>query len=173
MSKSCIECGKKLSIFTDPFPDICNSCHSTRSQRSEAEQQARDERLQVEERKRIQAERTRDQEVKQLLLTTETTAPDLVVEQRLGIVTAECVIGMHMFKDIAIGIRNTVGGRSETYQNDLRQMRKTVLSELRKEAHGIGANAVIAMDLDYQEIGSKAQSMLMIVASGTAVRLAA
>ncbi len=43
---------------------------------------------------------------------------------------------------------------------------------MRKEALIVGANAVIAIDLDYQEIsGAGKLGMLMLVASGTAVKL--
>ena len=39
------------------------------------------------------------------------------------------------------------------------------------EAHNLGANAVIGIDLDYQELNGKGGDMLMLVASGTAVIL--
>lgn len=108
-----------------------------------------------------------------MTVTTGTAAPDLVVEERLGVLAAEVVIGIHLFKGITVGVRDTVGGRSETYQKDLRAMRQDALDEIKLEAHALGANAVIAMDLDDQETGSKAQSMLMLVAAGTAVKMRA
>ena len=45
------------------------------------------------------------------------------------------------------------------------------MSELKKEADNIGANAVIAVDLDYSEISGGGKSMLFLVASGTAVKV--
>lgn len=108
-----------------------------------------------------------------MTVTTGTAAPDLVVEERLGVLAAEVVIGIHLFKGITVGVRDTVGGRSETYQKDLRAMRQDALDEIKLEAHALGANAVIAMNLDDQETGSKAQSMLMLVAAGTAVKMRA
>ena len=60
------------------------------------------------------------------------------------------------------------GGQST--QMVLRDARLTALKELRREALMVGADAVIAMDLDYQELsGGGKGGMLMIVASGTAV----
>ena len=61
------------------------------------------------------------------------------------------------------------GGRSESTQGVLRDARRTCLNELRKEAFSVGANAVIAVDLDYSEFSGKGKSMLFLVASGTAV----
>lgn len=60
---------------------------------------------------------------------------------------------------------------AETYQTKLREARNTVLAELKREAHRIGADAVVAVDLDYGEISGGGKSMLFLVASGTAVRL--
>ena len=54
------------------------------------------------------------------------------------------------------------------YRKTMRDSRKTVLYELKKEAYEVGANAVVGVDLDYVEMSSVG-SMVMLVASGTAV----
>ena len=105
-----------------------------------------------------------------MILTTE-SSHNLNVEARLGIVTAEIVVGMNIFKDMLTGVRNIVGGRTGNVQNALKEMRETVLEELKNEAAVLGANAVVAVDLNYQEIGATGSTMLMLVASGTAVRI--
>ena len=102
------------------------------------------------------------------MLTTE-TAPNLNIIKRIEIVTSECAFGMNVFKDMFIAISNIVGGRSETVQKVMRESRKTALYELKREAHLVGANAVVGVDLDYIEMGSAGSSMVMLVASGTAV----
>lgn len=110
---------------------------------------------------------SRRQDVNNILLTTE-TAPNLNITRRIEIVTAECAFGMNMFKDLFAGVRNIVGGRSEAVQKTMRDSRRTVLYELKKEAHDVGANVVVGVDLDYFELSSNG-SMVMLVASGTAV----
>ncbi|MBN8294701.1 YbjQ family protein [Rhodobacter sp. NTK016B] len=105
-----------------------------------------------------------------MVLTTE-TAHNLPVAERLDIVSAEVVIGMHLFKDIASAFRDTFGGRSKGMQDGLRDARKTALNELRSEALALGADAVVGIDLDYSEISGSGKSMLFLVASGTAVTL--
>lgn len=105
-----------------------------------------------------------------IILTTEASS-DLQIDRRLEIITAEVVIGMHLFKDIAGLFRDVFGGRSKVMQNGLRDARKTALDELRREAHALGADAVVAVDLDYSEISGGGKSMLFLVASGTAVTL--
>lgn len=106
-----------------------------------------------------------------IVLTTE-ASHNLPVTERLGIVTAECVFGMHFFRDaFALG-RDVFGGRSGATQKTLREAREAALAELRLEAVALGADAVVGIDLDYSEISGGGKSMLFLVASGTAVALA-
>ena len=111
----------------------------------------------------------REANIEAILLTTE-TAPNLPITERIEIVTAECAFGMNIFKDLFAGVRDVIGGRSEAVQKTMRDARRTALYELKREAHAVGANAVVGVDLDYVEL-SAAGSMVMLVASGTAVRL--
>jgi uncharacterized protein YbjQ (UPF0145 family) len=113
------------------------------------------------------AARQYDLKVASILLTTE-TAPNLNITKRIEIVTAECAFGMNIFKDLFAGVRDIVGGRSEAVQKTMRDSRRTALYELKKEAYEVGANAVVGVDLDYVELSSSG-SMVMLVASGTAV----
>ena len=55
------------------------------------------------------------------------------------------------------------------YRKTMRDSRKTALYELKKEAYEVGANAVVGVDLDYVELAGTGSSMVMLVASGTAV----
>ncbi len=112
-----------------------------------------------------------DELAKELILTTETTMAGYEVEERIEIITAECVFGMNMFRDMFAGIRDIFGGRSSASQKVLRDSRRVCLTELRREALIVGANAVIGVDLDYNEISGDDKSMLFLVASGTAVRV--
>jgi uncharacterized protein YbjQ (UPF0145 family) len=45
----------------------------------------------------------------------------------------------------------------------MREARETVLYELKKEAHVVGANAVIGVDLDYTQIGDGGWNMVLLV----------
>ncbi len=87
-----------------------------------------------------------------------------------GIVTGEAILGTNIFRDIFAGIRDIVGGRSSSYEQVLREARETALKELEEEASQRGANAVIGVDIDYENISTGSSgSMLMVSASGTAV----
>jgi len=78
---------------------------------------------------------------------------------------------MNIFRDIFAGFRDIFGGQSLSSQKVLEDLKKKALMELREEAYSVGANSVIAVDLDYSEFSGGGKSMLFLVASGTAVIL--
>ena len=105
-----------------------------------------------------------------IMVTTEAALPDLDIEKRLLVVTAEVAIGLNVFKDVFTVARDIVGGRSKTIQNAFSEARDTVLKEMRREADRAGADAIIGVDFKYNEISS-GRSMLLMVGVGTAVTL--
>lgn len=110
-----------------------------------------------------------DEIAKDLIVTTEFSMAEYTVTNRIEVITAECVFGMNLFKDFFAGISDFFGGRSSSSQKVLRDARRTCLTELRREALIVGANAVVGVDLDYSEISGAGKSMLFVVVSGTAV----
>ena len=86
-----------------------------------------------------------------------------------GIVSGEAILGANIFKDFFAGIRDIVGGRSAAYEKELRTAKEIAIKEMADAAAALGANAVIAVDLDYETIGGGSGNMLMVSASGTAV----
>ena len=88
------------------------------------------------------------------------------IEKYLGVIAGEAIMGANVFKDFSAGIRDIVGGRSGSYENELRQAKELAMEDLTAKAEELGANAVIGMDLDYETIRG---SMLMVSVSGTAV----
>ena len=73
-------------------------------------------------------------------------------------------------RDFFASIRDIVGGRAASYEEVLREAKDRALQELEEKARAMGANAVIGIDLDYETVGERG-SMLMVTASGTAVRV--
>lgn len=92
------------------------------------------------------------------------------VEQYLGIVFGDAIIGVNVFKDFMAGLRDVFGGRSATYERELGGARDTALNNLASNAQAMGADAVIGIKVDYEVLGAN-NGMLMVSACGTAVRL--
>jgi uncharacterized protein YbjQ (UPF0145 family) len=105
-----------------------------------------------------------------MIVTTTHAVEGKPVEQYLGVVTGEAILGANIFRDVFAGIRDIVGGRSGSYEKVLRDARDAALAEMEDEAVRRGANAVVGVDLDYETVG-QGGSMLMVSASGTAVRI--
>ena len=104
-----------------------------------------------------------------MLVTTTTTLQDRKVRKYIGIVTGEAILGANIFKDFFAGIRDIVGGRSAAYEEELRKAKSIAIQEMEDQAVEMGANVVLAVDLDYEtiQVGSGG-GMLMVSASGTA-----
>ena len=156
----CSECGRKLGLFEAGSAGLCNQCALGFEERQILEDAATG----------LGEREEREVEIEAIMVTTE-MQPDINITKRITIVTTEVAYGMNVFKDIFAGVRNTVGGRSEAIQKTMRDARETVLYELKREAHAVGANAVIGVDLDYTQIGDSGWNMVLLVASGTAVRV--
>ena len=105
-----------------------------------------------------------------MLATTPPTIEGKRITKYYGIVTGEAIIGANLFRDFFASIRDIVGGRSGSYEEVLRQAKDTALREMQDQAALLGANAVVGVDLDYETVGDSG-SMLMVTASGTAVRI--
>ena len=105
-----------------------------------------------------------------MMLSTTNTIEGSPVKDYLGIVTGETIIGANIFKDLFASIRDIVGGRSGSYERVLREAKDTALKEMTENASKLGASAIIGIDLDYETVG-KNGGMLMVTASGTAVKL--
>lgn len=102
-----------------------------------------------------------------MIVTTTSTVEGRPAREYLGIVTGEAILGANIFRDLFAQVRDIVGGRSAAYEQELGKARKTALAEMEDEARRLGADAVVGVDLDYEVINN----MLMVSASGTAVRL--
>lgn len=102
-------------------------------------------------------------------LTTAQTFADKRIVKTLDIVGAQCIYGVNAFADLAAGIREFVGGRSQGLQQKVAEARLEVCRELREEAQKMGANGVIAVAFEHAEIGDKGGYMLMVTGTGTAV----
>ena len=104
-----------------------------------------------------------------IVTTTQSVEGRKIVEYK-GIVFGEVISGVNMVKDMMAGLTNIFGGRSNTYETELINARQNALREMEERAFQLGANAVVGVDIDYEVLGAD-NGMLMVTASGTAVRV--
>ena len=105
-----------------------------------------------------------------MILTTTPTVEGRTIVEYKGVVFGEVISGVNFIKDFKASLRDFVGGRSGSYEQELINARAQALRELEERARQLNADAVVGIDLDYEVLGQNG-SMLMVSASGTAVRL--
>ena len=105
-----------------------------------------------------------------MIRATTHTLQNREIEEYLGIVVGEAILGANIFKDIFGAMRDIVGGRAGAYENELGKARDIAFQEIEDEARAMGANAIIGIDIDYEVVGQKG-AMMMVSVSGTAVRV--
>lgn len=99
-----------------------------------------------------------------------TTPAGIELDQYLGVVNGEAVIGANIFRDMFASVRDVVGGRAGSYERVLAGARDAAVQGLIEAARELGANGVIGVDFDYEVLG-KSNGMMMVAVSGTAVKL--
>ena len=105
-----------------------------------------------------------------MILTTTPTIEGRTIVEYKGVVFGEVIAGVDFLRDIAASIRNFVGGRSGSYEEELIRAREQAMDEMRQRAEKLCADAVVGIDIDYEVLGAN-NGMLMVTASGTAVKL--
>jgi len=105
-----------------------------------------------------------------MIITTTPSIEGKRITEYLGIVTGEAIMGANILRDILAGIRDIIGGRTGAYEEKLIEARHISIQEMEENAARLGADAVVGVDIDYEVLGAD-NGMLMVTASGTAVRI--
>ena len=73
-----------------------------------------------------------------------------------GLVTGESILGANLFRDLFASVRDIVGGRSGAYE----KAPEAPAGRVQRDAggsQGLGADAVVGVDLDYEVLGKDGQ----------------
>ena len=105
-----------------------------------------------------------------MIVTTTPSVEGRRITEYKGVVFGEVIAGVNFVKDFVAGLSNFFGGRSSTYEEELINARQQAMDEMEQRAAQLGADAVVGVDIDYEVLGAD-NGMLMVTASGTAVRL--
>ena len=102
-----------------------------------------------------------------MLITTTPTIEGRPIQDYIGVVTGEAIMGANVVRDFFASITDIVGGRSGAYESKLKEARDVAIDEMKNQAAKLGANAIVAIDIDYEVVR---EGMLMVAVSDTAVR---
>ena len=101
-----------------------------------------------------------------MLIVTTNDAPGYRVVKTLGLVRGITVRSRNAISDMVGGLQSMLGGRVETYVRLAETSRAEALQEMVEHARAMGANAVIGMRYEANEI---MEGVTEVLAYGTAV----
>jgi uncharacterized protein YbjQ (UPF0145 family)/CDGSH-type Zn-finger protein len=106
---------------------------------------------------------------KGILVTTTASLEGWEIQQYLRPVSSHLVAGTNLFSDFFASLTDVFGGRSQTYQRQISTLYNDAVEQLKAKAYELGANCILGLSVDMDEISGKGKSMFMINATGTAV----
>lgn len=108
---------------------------------------------------------------KPTLLSTTSSIETHEIEEYLGVISHQIVIGANIFRDVFSSFRDIVGGSVKGYQKDLEKWKGIAFEELIDKASDREANALIGLRIDFEDVSGGGKSMFMVSVSATAVKL--
>lgn len=103
-----------------------------------------------------------------VFLFTTNVVEGFEVEEYFGLVSGVSIQGVHFFKDLTAYLSDKFGGRVGGYESSMRLALEQAQREMAKNAIKLGANAVLAIDMDTGDVTGR---MLMASCYGTAVKI--
>lgn len=105
------------------------------------------------------------------IITTSPIIENHTIIEYLGPIISNEVLGVNAISDCIASFSDFFGGASGTYRSKLEDLKRTVLSDLRNQALDQGADAIVGLNIAFNEISGKGKQMFMATATGTAVKL--
>lgn len=106
-----------------------------------------------------------------MIVTSTSHIENYKITNYIGLINANVVIGTNFISDFFASITDEIGGYSYSYQDKLDGIYQRALNELKLKASQNGANALLGVHFDFDEISEKGKAMFMVTATGTAVKV--
>lgn len=107
--------------------------------------------------------------MKNVIITTTNAIENATIQKYIELISTNVVVGTNLFSDFGAALTDVFGGFSDKYQNKLQKIYRVAISNLNEQASRIGANAIVGLKIDFDEISGKGKSMFMVSAIGMAV----
>lgn len=106
---------------------------------------------------------------KDFIVSTTNNLEGYSIERYLGVVTDRIVVGAGMFSEFFAAFTDVFGDRSIKFENRIEELHELAMTNLEKKAIALGANSLIGVTMDTDEISGKNMQMFMATVTGTAV----
>ena len=120
----------------------------------------------------VQEEKEKNLKRRSLIIITTETHIDLAIENRIGIISSQCIYGINIIKDLFSFVRDIVGGRIKSIETGLDEANANIIEELKQKAYLLGGDAVIGVKIEHTYNNANNGSILSVFATGTVVKLA-
>ncbi len=104
-------------------------------------------------------------------ITTSNSFEGYEIQEYLGPVNSNLVLGINIISDIITGLTDVFGGRSLEYEAKINKLYEEGYEILAEQARKKRANAIVALKVDIDEFAGKGKAMLMVSMIGTAVKI--
>jgi len=106
--------------------------------------------------------------INNIVVTTTNSIEGYRIIKYIGIDSVEVVIGTGIWSEFTTEFQDFFGHRSTEFEKKLQKAKKITIQKIKLAAAQKGANAIVAMDLDYTEFSG---NRIGVIASGTLVEI--
>ena len=124
------------------------------------------------EKKHYQSIIRREDELREIVVTTERFAGPEHKNSAALLVSGNVVISVDYFKVVVAGLRNLVGGRVRSYESLLDRARRESVLRMQAQAQALGARSIINMKFETSRISGaagKGIGSMEVLSYGTAL----
>ncbi len=104
--------------------------------------------------------------IDEVVVTTTNSLEGHRIKKYIGVESTEVVIGTGMWSEFSSDIQDFLGSRSTEFEKKLSRAKNLSIRKLKYISAQRGANAIVAMDLDYTEFSG---NRIGVIASGTMI----
>lgn len=106
---------------------------------------------------------------KDFILSTTNSLEGYKIMKYHGVCSARLVVGVGLFSEAFAALTDVIGGRSTKFEERLNELYDQAVDKVKMSAIKKGANGLVGIKMDIDEINGKGTQMFMISVSGTAI----
>ena len=104
-----------------------------------------------------------------VIVVTTPSIPGYKITKVIGVVTGLSPRTRGWGGQFHAGLQSIMGGEVTAFTSEIEKARVEAIDRAIKQAESKGANAIVGLDLETSDVGSKDMSVMLISATGTAV----
>ncbi|MET3978552.1 uncharacterized protein YbjQ (UPF0145 family) [Mucilaginibacter sp. UYP25] len=104
-----------------------------------------------------------------VLVTTTESLQGWEIVNYIEPIYSNLMVGANFFSDFGASFTDIFGGRATRYEKSIQLLNEKAVELIKVKARGLGANCILGLKVDVDEVSGKNMQMFMITAWGTAV----